>query len=408
MNTTSQLKAYDSGKYTYIYIYYKYKGNPIRINTKKEYKKGYHRKDLYYNTKMEGYELLNLEIHNLQTKVNYFISIELNNWNPNINQKACVEYLNTEKFTSLTPDIRLNVQNNPQEKTFYEHLIKYWESRKESGKRQTAKEFKTIANRIQRFDEYRGKKTYFKDLNFTWSDAFYLWAQQHYTEGTIGKHYTTMYTAINNYYKRRDELDIELSDKFRDEEFRHGGISRNDANPLTSEQRDILFSHRFEDEKLEKVRKMMCIQAFTAVRHSDLDKLRPEMFDNDTLRFKPQKTKTNKYKVVVEQPLFSQAKELLEEVDYNTSCYKIANQNYNPIIREVIVALAEKYEDKGFDKIKDFSSHNLRDTYISIAVERGVNFKSILKFVGQSSYTIMDRYIKLTTDFERKEADKMK
>ena len=72
------------------------------------------------------------------------------------------------------------------------------------------------------------------------------------------------------------------------------------------------------------------------------------------------------------------------------------------------MALAEKYEDKGFDKIKDFSSHNLRDTYISIAVERGVNFKSILKFVGQSSYTIMDRYIKLTTDFERKEADKMK
>jgi len=357
---------------------------------------------------MDGYELKNLQIHNLQAKVNKYISDTLQFFGGKITQKECVEYLNSGKHGVIQTNIPLNAQNNPNEKSFYEYLIEYWEKRKESGKRTTAKEFKTVANRIQRFDEYRGQKTYFKDLNFTWSDAFYMWAKQHYSEGTIGKHYTTMYTAIYSFYKRRDEIDIELSDKFRDEEFRHGGISRNEANPLTSEQRDILFNHRFEDKKLEKVRKMMCIQAFTAIRHSDLDKLRPDMFDNDTLCFKPQKTKTKKYKIVVEQPLLPQAKELLSEVDYNTSCYKIANQNYNPIIRKVIEALAEKYEEKGFDKIKDFSSHNLRDTYISIAVERGVNFKSILKFVGQSSYAIMDRYIKLSSDFERREVYKMK
>ncbi len=408
MNTTSKLKAYKSGDYTYIYIYFKYKGNVIRINTKKEYKKGYHKQDLYYNTKMDGYELKNLQIHNLQAKVNMFISDRLQFFGGKITQKECIEYLNSGKHGFIQTNINLNVQNNPKEKTFYEYLIEYWEKRKESGKRTTAKEFKTIAGRIQRFDEYRGRKTYFQDLNFTWSDEFYLWAKKNYTEGTIGKHYTTMYTAINHYYKRKDELSINLSDKFKDKEFRHGGISRNESNPLTYEQREILFNHRFEDKKMEKVRKMMCIQAYTGIRHSDLDKLKPEMFDNDTLKFKPQKTTTYKYNVVVEQPLLPQAKEILEEVNYDTSTYKIANQNYNPKIREIIKTLAEKYEDRGFDKLKGFSSHNLRDTYISIAVEKGVNFKSILKFVGQSSYTIMDRYIKLSPDFERREADKMK
>lgn len=357
---------------------------------------------------MDGYELLNQQIQNLQAKVNYFISIELSNWNPNINQTACVEYLNTEKFTSLTPDIKLNASNRPQDKSLFEYLTDYYEGRKDSGKRQTAKEFLTIANRIRAYDDYRGETTYFQDLNFTWSDNFYLWAKQHYTEGTIGKHYTTFYTAINSYYKRRDELGLEISDKFKDKEFRHGGISRNKPNPLTFEQREILFNHRFDDKRLEKVRKMMCIQAYTAIRHSDLDKLRPEMFENGILIFEPVKTNTNKYTVEVEQPLLPQAIGLLKEVNFDTSTYKIANQNYNPKIREVLLALANEYKDKGFEKLTDFSSHNLRDTYISIAVQKGVNFKSILKFVGQSSYAIMDRYIKLTNDFERLEADKMR
>jgi hypothetical protein len=43
----------------------------------------------------------------------------------------------------------------------------------------------------------------------------------------------------------------------------------------------------------------------------------------------------------------------------------------------------------------DYSSHSCRDTYISNCVEAGVNWKSILQWVGQSSYTIMNRYIKI-------------
>jgi len=69
--------------------------------------------------------------------------------------------------------------------------------------------------------------------------------------------------------------------------------------------------------------------------------------------------------------------------------------------------LAEKEEYKELKFKTDHTSHNFRDTFISLAVIKGVNWKSILKWVGQSSYSIMDRYIHLTKPFEESEMKKM-
>ena len=66
MNSASVLKHWKSGKYDYIYIYFKYKGNIIRINTKQKFIKGCHKKDLLYNNRMPNYLGLNQEIKNLK------------------------------------------------------------------------------------------------------------------------------------------------------------------------------------------------------------------------------------------------------------------------------------------------------------------------------------------------------
>ncbi len=129
------------------------------------------------------------------------------------------------------------------------------------------------------------------------------------------------------------------------------------------------------------------------------------MIDDKILMFDP--AKGERYNVTVEQPLNKLAWELLQEVSFDTSVYKMANQPYNINIKTILEILAADEKCKHLKFKTDHTSHNFRDTFISIAVQSGVNFKSILQWVGQSSYQIMDRYIKLNKEFNKSEMKKM-
>lgn len=54
-----------------------------------------------------------------------------------------------------------------------------------------------------------------------------------------------------------------------------------------------------------------------------------------------------------------------------------------------------------------YTSHNGRDTFITLAVIAGANWKSILTWVGQTSYKIMNRYIKLMPAYQQEEMIKI-
>ena len=133
------------------------------------------------------------------------------------------------------------------------------------------------------------------------------------------------------------------------------------------------------------------MQSFIGVRYSDLFRINPENIENGWLKIKPSKTK--RYEVEVNQPLTQYAIDILKKYDYDTSSLYIANQPYNREIKDMFQVMVKEYPDMKYRT--DYSSHSCRDTYISICVEAGVNWKSILQWVGQSSYSIMNRYIKI-------------
>jgi integrase len=166
-----------------------------------------------------------------------------------------------------------------------------------------------------------------------------------------------------------------------------------------------LYNHTFDLKHLETVRKMILLQCFIGMRFDDIKRIRPENIQNNFLMFTPKKTE--RFDVEVEQPLNPYSKALLEEVKFDTSCYKLTNQAFNRVIKEILELLASKEEYKDLKFKTDHTSHNFRDTFISLAVTKGVNWKSILKWVGQSSYSIMDRYIHLTKPFEESEMKKL-
>ena len=95
---------------------------------------------------------------------------------------------------------------------------------------------------------------------------FEVWLNGKYVEGTVDKIYTNLSTVMNYLWELRDELQIEMTDKFKSKRFRRGKKSKNDPDPLTEDQLTILYKHRFATLHLETVRKMILLQCFTGIR----------------------------------------------------------------------------------------------------------------------------------------------
>ena len=81
---------------------------------------------------------------------------------------------------------------------------------------------------------------------------------------------------------------------------------------------------------------------------------------------------------------------------------KISYSPYRRQIKEIIDKVREKYPKLQYGH---YSTHSGRDTYISICVQNGASMKNILTWVGQSSYRIVDRYIKLTPESQKAEVN---
>jgi hypothetical protein len=118
-------------------------------------------------------------------------------------------------------------------KCLVDYIEDYYQRRKKlNHPRGTIKEFLTVKNRIKKFDDDRHQRTYLNDVNLTWSDEFEMWLNQmNYKTGTIHKTYSILFTVLNHYWDVRDELKLQMNDKFKSDKFKRGSKSENDPNP---------------------------------------------------------------------------------------------------------------------------------------------------------------------------------
>ena len=248
MNTQSKLKINKSGGHEYIIIYFKKGKDMLRIPTDEEVVKGKMTEKLLFTSKVEDYQSKNKKILNLKQKVDTYILIESRQQFPRYYQRKCIRFIthDSEKIGHGTPKYQRisalaekfeNAQNvgNKETKTLVQYIDDYIQYRKDRNTtRNTAKEFTTMKNRVIKFDVDRKKTTLLSDINFTWSDSFEKFLlKKKYSSGTIEKTYTILITVLNHFYIRKEELKLNLTDKFKLKGFKRGEKSRNMANPLT-------------------------------------------------------------------------------------------------------------------------------------------------------------------------------
>jgi integrase len=351
------------------------------------------KKELVYNDL--NTEALNTQIDKVFITVQKFI----NSKGIQTPEQAYYERFNFEVLHEFFPRKQQN------RKTLNDYFNNYIEFRKKQNTPYgTLKEFKTCQNRIKAFDLKRNKITYLENINMLWSDELeaFLYGKN-YNSGTIEKTYTILVTVLYFYYYRKNAMQLNLSDEFSYKGFKRGKKSINKANPLTKEQLKYLYNYKFDLDHLNRTKTRFLIQCYTGLRYSDLFRITKDNIKKETLIIKP--LKTNRYNKIVSQPLHTKAKLILENLNYDTSTLRITNQVYNRQLKEMFDVLRVKNEKL---KYGTYGSHNGRDTFISQCVENEIDWKTILNWTGQSSYKIMDRYIKVSNEYEIKQMRKNK
>ena len=120
------------------------------------------------------------------------------------------------------------------------------------------------------------------------------------------------------------------------------------------------------------------------------------MINDNRIIIKP--VKTERHNITAEIDLNPYSTEILANLNYNTSVLKIENAPYNRNIKTMFEKMQKDKPDMKFRA--DYGSHCGRDTFISICVQAGVDYKTILTWTGQSSYSILDRYISTTNQYK--------
>jgi integrase len=266
----------------------------------------------------------------------------------------------------------------------------------------TLKEFKTLKTRLEKYQDFAHRKLYINDVcTMRFSDDFHVFLteqkstknpiEQAYADGTIEKTYTILRTVLNFYYRRREEYGLKMGDTYQTPDWKKGTKSVNEPNPLSETELITLIEHKFKTESLNQHKDRFLFQCSTGCRFSDMFRITKSNIIDGCIEYFPQKTVHKKdNKVIV--PLNKLSSSILRKYRFDMNKLKISNQKYNAGLAEMVTAI-KKTHTKLFTQ--SFTSHNGRDTFITIAINSDVDVPSLLKMVGQSSWAIMQRYYKV-------------
>jgi len=351
---------------------------------------------------------------------------EFNTYLDNLAEKAkdiIRTYRNDKQRTPTTNELRgelkeyLGKTEQSAEKSPLGYFRKILDNRTASGS-YSKSSIKTYKSVINHFDNYtKNHRLEFIDLDTAFFRRYrdYLLnrtfkvkrkeilVEENYSSNYIHKLISMTKTFCNQAYKDGlcKKLDFEIKNDLN--------ISKESAQSiyLTLEELSHIFSLDLsENLKLDRVRDLFIIGAFTGLRFSDFTTIRPEHIINDggteLISLITQKTGEQ-----VEIPLHPYIKAILNKYG-NVLPKAISNQKMNDYLKELgkVAELDDKIlitktkggkkETKSFSKWELLSTHCARRSFATNAYKAGLPSISIMKITGHTSETVFLKYIKIT------------
>lgn len=407
MKTASELKIQKVGTYQYIVIYFKYRGNMIRINTKYRYLgKEYHsKKGLAYNSKVPRYLHANAAIATMKYKVDSYIGEQMRQLLPRVNQKDCVAFIN-EGYKE-PKDVKLLV--------YYQQFYKAKEIDLQNAP--SLKDYKSLENALYDFQLYKNALFRPKDITpqFLLEFRNFLSIEHpekkgYKTHGNLNNN--TIHKRISSFRTFCRWLEEEEVAVFKEKLYTIETVKKYDPDSvvLSKEEIQVLIELEPADKAEEKIIDLFILNCFMGMRWSDLSTIEKGTFqtdDDNNISYVKVNEKTEETFVI---PVLPTAKRILEKYQYKLPKY--SHQYFNRALKNIL----EKYnlfeteipkkkrqlgriEPTNFKKRELISSHTCRRTFITLAISANVPLNAIMLASGHTQLRTLQKYAKKQQDF---------
>jgi integrase len=408
----SELKIFKSGNYEFIYLYFKHKGNILRINTGNKPIKSGMLKDLLYNSSVTDHKAINERTTELKQKVDGYIEFKLNSYNSIVNQKECLEYISTSDYVKGLNGklLRLNDFTHVEQSKTIKTVMNYYNDFLIYKTKEVvnASSYHSLKLNLENFQTYRGNELTFEYVStkdfivdfreYLSGDKINMLKHQYLNTNSVNIKLTQLKTFLN--WINDSEIFVIKPSVFK---FKNSVIT-NEAIALT--KTDLLALQALVNlkEHEQKIVDVFLFNCFAGLRFSDLMILNKNNIN---------KHNENEYYIVLTNKktgteaiiqLQKTSLDILQKYDWNLP--KTNNANFNKHLKMILVkynlfsdlVTIQKRENNSVKDIKVMrrllvSSHTARKTFVNLCFENNVPINQIMKATAHKNISTLQKYM---------------
>lgn len=322
------------------------------------------------------------------------IEIELNRLENEFNKIIHDAKMNNHKISTKEVRVLLNKfklgNNIVKKKTVKIQVIDGYQimidekTRSKTITPETIKKYKHVKGCLEKFEKHRKKKLKWEDIDDTFYNDYleFSYNVMNHSDNTVGRYIGFVKTLMQWALKK----ELHSNEKFQDfKKFKREA----DNVALTYDELVQLFEYEFDNDYLNRAKDLFCIGCFSGQRFSDYSVFEIADYKGGMIIKRAEKTESFSYIPVDANP---RLKFLLEKYEWKVP--SITNQKFNEYIKEAckivgINDLVKKTVYRGTSKDVDIyekweliSSHTARRTFITLALQRGMTYKAVMKITG--------------------------
>lgn len=271
----------------------------------------------------------------------------------------------------------------------------------------TLKKYKSTLQHLIDFEKKKKRVLEFSSIDLLFYDELisYLTTVKGLAVNSVGKYVQTLKTFL----RAAEEEGIQVNQSYRSRRFRTPSEQTDKVYLTEGELNEMMNLDLSNDPRLERVRDLFIVGAWTGLRFGDFSKLQPEQFDGDRLKIRTAKTGK-----VVEIPLHSCVREVRLKYSgqsANSLPPAVSNQKMNAYLKEVaarvpslqgVVILsstvggARKNATK--KKFEFVTTHTARRSFATNLYSKGCPTRSIMAITGHQTESAFRAYIRLNNE----------
>jgi integrase len=271
----------------------------------------------------------------------------------------------------------------------------------------TIKKYQTTLSHLEKFAEDKKRTINFSSIDLSFYDQFssFLTKEKGMAMNSVGKYIQTLKTFL----RFAEESGMLVNQSYRSKRFRTPSELTDKIYLTVEELNDLFYLDLSQNKRLEQVRDLFIVGAWTGLRFSDFSSIRPEQITGDRIRIRTEKTGATV--VIPLHPCVRAIIDKYKEHYSNSLPPAISNQKMNEYLKElaemveslripvmVSSTVAGTRKSVAKKKFELVTTHTARRSFATNMFKLNVPIRSIRAITGHRTERVFMDYVRLDSD----------